>query len=115
MNNNNNSTQDRILLVDDEPDITTVFTLGFEDNGYKVDAFNDPLRALSDFRPNFYSLSILDINMPKMDGYGLYKKLRSLDNKVKVCFLAASEVYDERLRIPPPEILNYAKSFFQSP
>jgi DNA-binding response OmpR family regulator len=59
VNNNNNNTHDRILLVDDEPDITTVFTLGLEDNGYRVDAFNDPVLALSNFRPNFYSLSII--------------------------------------------------------
>jgi DNA-binding response OmpR family regulator len=56
-NNNNNNTHDRILLVDDEPDITTVFTLGLEDNGYRVDAFNDPVLALSNFRPNFYSVN----------------------------------------------------------
>ena len=70
-NNNNNSTHDRILLVDDEPDITTVFTLGLEDNAYRVDAFNDRVLTLSNFRPNFYSLSILDINMPKMNGYDM--------------------------------------------
>jgi DNA-binding response OmpR family regulator len=57
------------------------------------------------------TLSILDINMPKMNGYELYKELRRIDNKVNVCFLTGSEVYDDRLRMSPPEILNYAKSF----
>ena len=35
-----------VLLVDDEPDITTIFALGLEDSGFKVDAFNNPLEAL---------------------------------------------------------------------
>jgi DNA-binding response OmpR family regulator len=43
MTKNNNTTNrdsnNRILLVDDEPDITTAFTLGLEDNGFKVDVF----------------------------------------------------------------------------
>ncbi|MDP9289523.1 MAG: response regulator [Thermoproteota archaeon] len=105
----------KILLVDNEPDNTSVFKMGLEDEGFKVDAFNDPVLALSNFKPNFYSLSILDINMPKMNGYELYKEIRKLDNKVKVCFLTASEVYDESLRTPPPEMLRHAKYFISKP
>jgi len=60
-------------------------------------------------------MSILDINMPKMNEYELNKELGRLDNKVKVCILTGSEVYDERLRITPPEILNCAKSFISKP
>jgi len=107
-NNNNNAT---ILLVDNEPDNTCILSICLEDEGFKVDAFNDPVLALSNFKPNFYYLSILDINMPKMNGYELYKELRRLDKKVKVCFLTGSEVYYARLRIPPPEIVDYTKSF----
>src|SRR6266487_6295146 len=111
-NNNNNAT---ILLVDNEPDNTCILSICLEDEGFKVDAFNDPVLALSNFKPNFYFLSILDINMPKMKGYELYKELRRLANKLKVCFLTGSEVYDGKLKIPPPEILNYAKSFISKP
>jgi FixJ family two-component response regulator len=53
--------------------------------------------------------------MPKMNGYELNKELGRLENKVKVCILTGSEVYDERLRITAPEILNYAKSFISKP
>jgi len=114
MNENNNNIA-TILLVDNEPDNTCVLSMGLEDAGFKVDAFNDPILALSNFKPNFYALSILDINMPKMNGYELYKEIRKLDNKVKVCFLTGSEMYDGRLRMSPPEILNYAKSFISKP
>jgi two-component system, OmpR family, response regulator ChvI len=71
--------------------------------------------AFSNFKSNFYSLSILDINMPKMNGYESYREIRKLDNKVKVCFLTAPEVYDESLRTPPPEILRNAKHFISKP
>ncbi len=57
----------KILLVDNEPDNTSVLSMGLEDEGFGVDSFNDPMLALSRFKPSFYSLLILDINMPKMN------------------------------------------------
>jgi CheY-like chemotaxis protein len=66
----------RVLLVDDEPDNNTIFKLGLEDGGFHVDAYNDPELALSAFKPDYYDLLILDIKMPKMDGYELYKKIK---------------------------------------
>ena len=105
----------RILLVDNEPDNTSVLSMGLEDEGYRVDVFNDSILALSNFKTNYYSLMILDINMPKMNGYELYKEIRKLDDKVKVCFLTASEIYDEGLRIPTKEILDEVKCFIRKP
>ena len=104
----------RILLVDNEPDNTSVFSMGLEDAGFKVDAFNDSLLALSSFKARFYDLSILDINMPNMNGFELYKELRKKDEKVRVCFLTASEMYHESLRIPP-QTLNDVKCFIPKP
>jgi DNA-binding response OmpR family regulator len=89
--------------------------MGLEDEGYRVDIFNDPIKALSNFKPNYYSLVILDINMPKLNGYELYKEIRKLDDKVKVCFLTASEIFDERLRILANEISDDVKCFIPKP
>lgn len=94
MNNNNK----RILVVDDEPDLTQVSTLALEYHGFKVDSFNDPLEALSKFKPGSYDLIILDIKMPKMDGFELYHEIKKKDNNAKVCFLTASELYYEEFR-----------------
>ena len=105
----------RILLVDNEPDNTSVLSMGLEDEGYGVDVFNDSILALSNFKTNYYSLILLDINMPKMNGYELYKEIRKLDNKVKICFLTASEIYDDGLRIPIKEILDEVKCFIRKP
>ena len=94
MNNDNN----RILVVDDEPDLTRVSTLALEYHGFKVDTFNDPQEALSKFKPGSYDLIILDIKMPKMDGFELYHEIKKKDNNAKVCFLTASELYYEEFR-----------------
>jgi two-component system, OmpR family, response regulator ChvI len=97
MNNNNNSLHNKILLVDDEPDITTVFALGLEDHGFKVDVFNDPLQALSDFKKGSYDLVLINYKMPNMNGFELRTEIRKNDEKVKVCFITAFEVYYEEL------------------
>jgi len=65
-NDDNNNNNNRILLVDDEIDITIVYTLGLQDNGFKVDAFNDPLQALSDFKSGSYDFALIDYKMPKI-------------------------------------------------
>ena len=88
----------RILLIDDEPDITFTIKDILEDNGFQVDSFNDPILALNYYRVSFYDLVILDIKMPKMDGFELYTKIREKDSKVKICFLTASEMYYEKFR-----------------
>jgi DNA-binding response OmpR family regulator len=98
VNNNNNSLHNKILLVDDEPDITTVFALGLEDHGFKVDVFNDPLQALSDFKKGSYDLVLIDYKMPNMNGFELHREIRKIDEKVKVCFITAFEIYYDELK-----------------
>ena len=88
----------RILVVDDEPDLTQVSTLALEYHGFKVDAFNDPQEALSMYKPGLYDLVILDIKMPKMDGFELYLEIKKKDNNANVCFLTVSELYYEEFR-----------------
>ena len=87
-------TKRRILVVDDEPDITLTLKAGLEIVGlFDVDTFNDPQSVLNSFIPCFYALVLIDIMMPKMDGFQLYESLKKIDPNVKVCFLTASEMY----------------------
>src|SRR5687767_11773994 len=88
----------RILLVDDEPDIIFTIKKILEENGFKVDSFYDLFLALNNYKVNFYDLVILDIKMPKMDGFELYIKLREKDHKVKICFLTATALLSEELK-----------------
>jgi DNA-binding response OmpR family regulator len=87
-----------ILLIDDEPDVTYTIKTILEDNGFKVDSFNDPILAFNYYKVNFYDLVILDIKMPKMDGFELYTKIREKDPKVKICFLTAIAMFNEEFR-----------------
>ena len=93
--NNNNR---RILVVDDEPDLILVFRTVLKAEGFKVDSFTDPQLALSNFKPNLYDLVVLDITMPGMNGFQLYREIKKIDSKVKICFLTASELYYEDYR-----------------
>ena len=79
----------RILLVDDESDVTTVLTFALEDYGFEVESYNNPLVALSNFKPNYYDLAILDIKMPEMNGFELLREIRKEDENLRICFLTA--------------------------
>ena len=74
----------RIFLVDDDYDHTVTFKVGLELAGFEVDAYNDSAIALSNFKPDYYDLLLIDIKMPKIDGFELYEKISEIDNKVKV-------------------------------
>jgi CheY-like chemotaxis protein len=87
-----------VLIIDDDPDVTTVFGLGLQDEGFDVYTYNDPLEALSRFRPSFYDLLLVDINMPKMNGIDLSIKILELDTNVKICFITAGDANIEVLR-----------------
>ena len=104
----------RILLVDDESDLISVFKMILEMNGYEVDAYTSPLTALDNFKPDFYGLLLLDIRMPAMSGFELFRKMRSIDNEVKVCFITAFEDYREEFRESFP-MLDEFKYFIRKP
>jgi DNA-binding response OmpR family regulator len=90
----------RVLLVDDEPDLNLTLKMTLEENGFKVDSFTDPLVALENFKEEagMYELVILDMKMPGINGFELYRQIKKIDDKVKVCFLTASEMYYEEFR-----------------
>ena len=89
----------KIMLVDDEADILWLFKMILEsDARLKVDSFADPIVALENFRPGLYDLLLIDIAMPKMNGFELYDKIRELDKKVKISFITASEMFYEEIR-----------------
>ena len=83
----------RILILDDEMDSNITVEAVLRDNGFKVDSYEDPILALENFKSYFYDLVILDIKMPQMDGFVVYNEIKKLDNRIKVCFLTAGEIY----------------------
>lgn len=107
----------KILIVDDEADITFTLKEGIEKSGsFSVDTFNDPQLALSNFKSGYYDLLIIDIRMPNMTGFELYRKIREIDSKVRVCFITAFETYFEKFRqefFPLEEIKGFIKKPIQ--
>jgi CheY-like chemotaxis protein len=95
----------RMLIVDDDEDVTITFKSGIEDSNnhdpnkrIEVYTSNHPVIALSEFKPNFYDLLLVDINMPDMNGFDLCEKLLAIDINVKICFMSSGEINREALR-----------------
>ena len=63
-----------------------------------MDTFNDPVKALSSFKGGSYDLALIDYKMPNLNGFELYQEIRKIDDKIKVCFITAFEVYHEGLK-----------------
>lgn len=96
-----------ILIVDDDEDLTNLYETFLKYDGYKVDAFTDPIDALYSFRKNVYDLALLDLKMAKMNGIELFQKLQNIDPNLSYRFItAANKEYIENLKINNPDIEN---------
>ena len=102
----------RILIVDDDPDITLTFKKAFEEvnrisgskSSFHVNTYNDPILALSEFKPDFYDLLLVDINMPKMNGFDFCVKVLEIDINPRVCFMSSGLINQEALREQYPSL-----------
>ena len=100
------------MIVDDDADVTITFKAVIEDSNstndvnkrIEVYTSNNPVVALSEFKPNFYDLLLVDINMPHMNGFELCEKILAVDINVKVCFMSSVEINREALREIYPAI-----------
>ena len=103
----------KIFLVDDEPDIANSLKTGLERKGFKVDVFTDPTEALAGYKPHTYDLLLIDIRMPKLNGFELVREIRKVDSESEVWFLTAFEVYYEEFKKMFPNL--DVKSFIRKP
>jgi DNA-binding response OmpR family regulator len=102
----------KIMIIDDDKDITNLFSIFLEYNGYIVDAYTNPVEAFNNFRKNSHDLIVLDLKMPKMDGLTFYHKIKEIDGKVIICFTTADINYIEDLR---KDIINIDKIVLYKP
>jgi DNA-binding response OmpR family regulator len=86
------------LVIDDDKDITNLFSTFLEYNGYIVDAYTNPVEAFHNLRKNSHDLIILDLKMPMMDGMTLYHKIKEIDDNVIICLTTADINYIQNLR-----------------
>jgi two-component SAPR family response regulator len=98
-------------FVDDDPDITFSLKKALEEYNEEVqkkvgglfellvDTFTDSADVISNYnQPGIYDLLIIDIVMPRMNGFELYEKIKKVDDKAKACFITAHKVYYESLK-----------------
>ena len=86
------------MIIDDDKDITNLFSIFLEYNGYIVNAYTNPLEAFHNLRKNSHDLIILDLKMPIMDGMTLFHKIKEIDDKVIICFTTADKNYIQQLQ-----------------
>jgi DNA-binding response OmpR family regulator len=104
----------RILIVDKDPDTTLTFKRAFEEANriggggskvsFHINTYNDPLVALSEFKPNFYDLMLIDIEMPKMNGFDFCVKAMEIDVNPRFCFMSSGLINQEALREQYPSL-----------
>ena len=88
----------KILLAEDEVDLNNVVTRYLKKNGYSVDNVLDGEEALDYLEYGEYDLVILDIMMPKVDGFEVIKKLRDKGNHTSVLMLTARDSADDKVK-----------------
>ena len=103
-----------VMVIDDQEDITRSLKIALENEGLQVTAYNDPAKALSDFKPGHFNLVIVDVRMPGINGFDVYDKIRSMDKKVKICFLTAFGLYEDELKVQGSK-LEETKCFIKKP
>jgi DNA-binding response OmpR family regulator len=103
----------RILVVDDEKDIVKILKKGLELKGYDVDGFTSSVEGIQQFKSFRYDAVITDIRMPALNGFDLYRLIRKQEDKVKIFFMSAFEIYDNEAKLAFPHLAS--NSFIKKP
>jgi two-component system alkaline phosphatase synthesis response regulator PhoP len=90
--------EDTILLIEDEKNLLSVIKLNLEMDGYAVTAFDNGETAWQKFRGSQYSLIILDVMLPGMDGFELCRNIRKVDKHTPILFLTARGDAEDRIK-----------------
>ena len=89
---------ENILLIEDEKNLLSVIKLNLELEGYDVVAFDNGESAWQKFKGSQYSLVVLDVMLPGMDGFELCNNIRKIDKHVPILFLTARGDAEDRIR-----------------
>ena len=87
----------KLLVVDDDPNICEVLKLYFENEGYKVKTAGDGAEGLATFKSYDPDLVLLDIMMPRKDGWQVCREIREISSKPVIMITAKGEVFDKVL------------------
>jgi DNA-binding NtrC family response regulator len=80
----------KVMTVDDQREVTVALKIVLERSGlFEVDSYDNPILALERFRPKQYDVFIVDVRIPDIDGFALYKRIKTIDKNIKICFLTS--------------------------
>jgi two-component system OmpR family response regulator len=88
----------RLLVVEDEPDLLTVISQSLREDGYAVDTASDGEEGLFKAQGATYDAVVLDLMMPRMDGFAVIKALRKEGSAVPVLVLTARDALPDRVK-----------------
>lgn len=89
--------QAKILLTEDDPNLGFVIKDNLEQRGYSVTLCNNGEEGLNQFNQSSYDLCILDVMMPKKDGFTLAKQIRSQNQQVPILFVTAKSMQEDKI------------------
>ncbi len=87
----------KLLIIDDDVNICSMLKLYFENEGYKVKTATDSIDGLSSFKIYEPDLVLLDIMMPKKDGWQVCREIREVSSKPIIMITAKGEIFDKVL------------------
>ena len=93
-----NNIQPRILLVEDDMNLGFVIQDTLRDQGYKVDLPKDGKEGLMQFNKETYDLCLLDVMMPKKDGFSLAEDIRKINQNIPIVFLTAKGMAEDKVK-----------------
>jgi DNA-binding response OmpR family regulator len=88
---------EKILLVEDDQTLNFIIKDNLEQNGYVVTSAEDGESALKFFKSEKFSLCLLDVMLPKKDGFTVAKEIREIDDHVPIIFLTARSMTEDRI------------------
>jgi DNA-binding response OmpR family regulator len=106
----------KIMAVDDEPDITKLIEKILKKAGYNVTTCNSGKECLEKYKKEKPDLVLLDVMMPGMDGWEVYKQIKKINKAQKICFLTAVTLEsDARKKMDELKVSDYLTKPFDPP
>lgn len=88
----------RILLIEDDPNLGFILQESLELQGYKVKRCEDGEQGSAAFLNDQFCLCLIDVMLPKKDGFTLAKEIRKIDQEIPLIFLTAKSLKEDRIQ-----------------
>ena len=88
----------RILIIEDDVNLGFLLVEYLEENGFDVKLYIDGVAGLKGFKIGTFDLCIIDIMLPKMDGFSLIKEIKTLDKHMSIIILSARSLKEDKIK-----------------